>query len=90
MKNRDDRDPDRIDLESPLGLTDEPITTNPSDHLESSSDPAKRRRRARALGEDGIERPASGMGDVNVDPDGAAGIDMGYGGEGTDVTTRRR
>jgi hypothetical protein len=30
------------------------------------------------------------MGDVNVDPDGAAGIDMGYGGEGTDVTTRRR
>jgi hypothetical protein len=58
--------------------------------VEGSTDPLKRRKRARALGEDGIERENSGMGDVNVDPDGAAGIDMGYGGEGTDVTTRRR
>jgi hypothetical protein len=89
MKKREQRDADRTDLESPLGLADEAITTNASDHLESSPDPAARRRRARALGEDGIERDHSGS-DVNADPDGAAGIDMGYGGEGTDVTNRRR
>jgi len=84
------RDNDRIDLESPLGLADQPINPSAQDHLESSSDPSQRRRRARALGEDGIENPTDGLGDINVDPDGAAGIDMGYGGEGTDVTTRRR
>ena len=89
MKNKD-RDTDQLDLESPLGLADEPIATTAADHVEGSTDPAKRRRRARALGEDGIERDRTGTGDVNADPDGAAGIDMGYGGEGTDVTTRRR
>jgi hypothetical protein len=85
-KTRDDQ----IDLENPLGIADAPIAKSDADHVESSGDPLQRRRRARALGEDGIERPAGGMGDVNVDPDGAAGIDMGYGGEGTDVSTRRR
>jgi len=89
MKNKD-RDTDQLDLDSPLGLADEPIATTAADHVEGSTDPAKRRKRARALGEDGIERDHSGLGDVNVDPDGAAGIDMGYGGEGTDVTPRRR
>jgi hypothetical protein len=84
-KNHDD---DRLDLESPLGLTDAPITKTEADHVEGSSDSLKRRRRARALGEDGIERDHTGS-DVNVDPDGAAGIDMGYGGEGTDVGRRR-
>jgi len=83
-----DRSKRRSRLESPLGLTHEPIAKTPSDHLEGG-DPASRRRRARALGEDGIERPPSGMGDVNVDPDGAAGIDMGYGGEGTDIKRSR-
>jgi hypothetical protein len=84
-----DRDLDETNLENPLGLADEPITRSPSDHLESSSDPATRRRRARALGEDGIDRHSTGLGDTNVDPDGAAGIDMGYGGEGTDIKPSR-
>jgi len=86
-----DKKPDAepLDLEHPLGLADEPIVTNAADHVERSSDPSFRRRRARALGEDGIERDHTGS-DLNVDPDGAAGIDMGYGGEGTDVGTRRR
>ena len=89
MTHRDTHDPDQLDLESPLGLADEPIATTDADHVEGSHDPSMRRRRARALGEDGIERDHTGT-DVNADPDGAAGIDMGYGGEGTDVTTRRR
>ena len=83
------RDAEQLDLANPLGLADEPIVTTPSDHVENSSDPSLRRRRARALGEDGIERDHTGT-DINADPDGAAGIDMGYGGEGTDVSTRRR
>ena len=83
------RDAEQLDLENPLGLADEPIVTTPSDHVEKSSDPSLRRRRARALGEDGIERDHTGT-DINADPDGAAGIDMGYGGEGTNVSTRRR
>ena len=82
------RDKDRLDLESPLGIADEPITKTPSDHLIDDHTPESRRRRARALGEDGIERDHTGT-DINTDPDGAAGIDMGYGGEGTDVKRSR-
>ena len=75
-------------LESPLGLADEPISTTPEDHL-AGGDHASRKRRVRALGEDGIDRRSSGLGDRNTDLDGAAGIDMGYGGEGTDIKPSR-
>ena len=86
MKNRDK---DRMDLESPLGLADEPITRTSSDHLESTSSPSSRRRRARALGEDGIERRPAGTGAVTGDEhDGATSIDMGYGGDGTNISDR--
>ena len=85
MKRRDE---DHTDLESPLGLADEPITQNPEDHL-PSGDPASRRRRTRALGDDGIDRRSTGLGDLNNDLDGAAGTDMGYGGEGTDIKPSR-
>ena len=86
MKRR--HDPDHTDLESPLGLADEPITQRPEDHL-PAGDPASRRRRTRALGEDGIDRHSTGLGDLNNDPDGAASIDMGYGGDGTDIKPSR-
>jgi hypothetical protein len=75
---------DTKNLESPLGIAHEPIATTPQDHL-PPGDPSKRRSRARALGEDGIERQTDLLGDVNIDPDGAASIDMGSGGEGTDI-----
>ena len=81
-------DEDHNDLESPLGLADEPITQNPEDHL-PQGDHASRRRRTRALGEDGIDRRSTGLGDLNNDPDGAASVDMGYGGEGTDIKPDR-
>ena len=76
------------DLESPLGLADEPIAKTPADHLEGG-DPASRRRRARALGEDGIDRQSSGLGDLLGDEhDGVTSIDMGSGGDGTDLKRR--
>ena len=84
MESRN-HDRDRNDLESPLGLADEPITRTPADHIENHGDSTSRRRRARALGEDGIDRRSTGLGDTNVDSDGASGIDMGYGGDGTNV-----
>ena len=82
MKRRHDED--QTDLESPLGLADEPITQNPEDHL-PSGDPASRKRRTRALGEDGIDRRSTGLGDLNTEHDGVTGIDMGYGGSGTNI-----
>ena len=91
MDNRDhDRDDDdRMDLESPLGLAGEPVPKD--DRIRASNDEESiRRRRARAgIGHKVEERHSTGLGDLNVDPDGAAGIDMGYGGEGTDVKPSR-
>jgi hypothetical protein len=85
MANRDD---DRIDLESPLGIAGADVPKD--DRIRATNDEeSARRRRARALGETGDDRLTDGMGDLNVDPDGAAGIDMGYGGEGTDVKRSR-
>jgi hypothetical protein len=84
-----DRDLDRNDLESPLGLADEPITRTSADHIVNQGNPTSRRRRARALGEDGIDRHSTGLGDLNDDRDGATGIDMGYGGGGTGIKSSR-
>lgn len=86
-------------LGNPLGLAGAPVpatddlttghdlgTTRDDVRALDEDEVARRRARARALGE--VE--TSGMGsDVNVDPDGAAGIDMGYGGEGTDIKPSR-
>jgi hypothetical protein len=85
MDNRDrspNRDDDRIDLENPLGLADQPITRTPSDHLEDDEQ-SRARRRARALGDDEVEQSS------RDDHGGASSIDMGYGGEGTDVKPSR-
>ncbi len=88
MKDRDQNtEHHEFDLEDPLGIAREPVPAGPSDHLRNADDEATvRRRRARA-GLDGHDevQQRPGMGDTNVDPDGAAGIDMGYGGEGTGV-----
>ena len=87
MSERDRNTADEFTLDDPLGIAQEPVPTTPSDHVQglSEEEAAVRRRRARAGldGHDGRQRP--GMGDTNTDADGAAGIDMGYGGEGTDV-----
>jgi hypothetical protein len=78
-----DRDHDEA-TENPLGIARQPIVQDPADQL-PSGDPSARRRRARALGEDGIEHQTDGLGDVNRDPVGATGIDMGAGGQGHGV-----
>ena len=87
MANRNSDD--RNDLDSPLGLADEPITRTSADRIVNQGDSTSRRRRARALGEDGIDRQSTGLGDMNDDRDGATGIDMGYGGGGTNIKPSR-
>ena len=88
MKHRDHKhDPERIDLENPLGIADEPITRSPADHLpEDNSEEGLRRQRARALGEDGVEETKSSS---RTDHGGASSIDMGSGGQGTDLKSSR-
>jgi hypothetical protein len=90
MDNHDrnrDQDDDRMDLESPLGLAGEPIARDSSDIRASNDEESVRRRRARAgLGHKVEERHSSGLGDLLADEsDGATSIDMGAGGDGTDV-----
>jgi hypothetical protein len=80
MANRDD---DR-DLENPLGISGEPVPHDPLIHA-SDDEASRKRRRERALGPKVEERHSTGLGDLNTDLDGAAGTDMGYGGEGTDI-----
>ena len=79
---------ERPSLKDPLGIADEPIVQKPEDHL-PQGDHASRKRRIRALGEDGIDRRSTGLGDLNTEHDGATGIDMGSGGSGTDIKRER-
>ena len=91
MDNRDrDRDADhedRMDLEDPLGIAREPVP--PDDRIRASNDEesVRRRRKRAGIGPDFEER-STGLGDLDMDPHGATGIDMGYGGEGTNVSDK--
>jgi hypothetical protein len=87
MDNRDRKGEDRMDLDDPLGIAREPVTRD--DHIRASSDEdSSRRRRRRALGED-TEESSMGLGDLDDDPMGATGIDMGGAGKGTGVKRSR-
>lgn len=88
MEHRDRKDDAELDLENPIGIAREPIARDLSDvHPDPGDDASVRRRRARAgLGPDGDERRSSGMDDLlSGDHDGATSIDMGSGGDGTDI-----
>jgi hypothetical protein len=86
-------DEDRQDLANPLGISGEPVPQDESDRIRGASNDeatVRRRRKRAGLGPDADDRTTDGLGDLNTDPDGAAGIDMGYGGEGTDIASRPR
>ena len=87
MDNRDrSSGDDRIDLEDPLGIAREPVTKD--DRIRASCDEESvSRRRRRALGED-VEESSMGLGDLDDDPMGATGIDMGGAGKGTGIKSR--
>lgn len=85
-RDRDFDSEDRTDLEDPLGIAHEPATKDERIRA-SSDDDSVRRRRRRALGEDVEEH--TGLGNLDDDPLGATGIDMGYGGSGTGIKGSR-
>jgi hypothetical protein len=78
---------DRMDLDDPLGIAHEPVTKDDRIRASSDDDSARRRRR-RALGED-VEESSMGLGDLDDDPQGATGIDMGGAGKGTGIKRSR-
>ena len=84
-----DRDEEKNDLESPLGIAGTPVTPDAPGHLRASNEEDEaRRRRERALSADKDAPRTTGMGDVNTDHKGATGIDMGAGGSGTQVSDK--
>ena len=87
--DRKDRKDDTT-LESPLGIAGTPVTPDAPDRLRASDDEASiRRRRARAgIGPDADDRRTDGLGDLQPDHKGATGIDMGAGGDGTNISDR--
>lgn len=89
-RNRDTNDAESNDLENPLGIAREPVPQDASDRIRASDDEASvRRRRARAgLGPDGDDRTTDGLGDLNRDAKGATGIDMGAGGQDTQISSK--
>ena len=85
-RDRDSRDEDRLDLEDPLGIARQPVSTD--DRIRASNDEdSVRRRRRRALG-DAVEERRTIPG-ASDDPEGATGIDMGSGGDGHGIKTSR-
>lgn len=87
-RDRDFGDEDQLNLEDPLGLAQQRVPKD--EHIRASSDEASvRRRRKRArLGPDADDRTTDGLGDLDRDPLGATGIDMGGGGQGTDIKSK--
>ena len=88
MDNRDrdlGPDDDRMTLDDPLGIAHEPVSPDGSIRASMDED-SVRRRRKRALGEDVEVR--TGLGELDADP-GVTGIDMGSGGNGTDIKPSR-
>ena len=86
--DRDVGDKDHINLEDPLGIAREPVSKD--DRIQASSDQesVRRRRKRAGLGPE-LEERSTGLGDLDTDPSGATGIDMGYGGQGTDIKLSR-
>lgn len=92
MDNRDRkddvRDNEERELDSPLGISGQPVPKDPADRVRAGSDEAEvRRRRERGIGAENDDQ-GTGMGDVNRDHKGATGIDMGAGGHNTQVSDR--
>jgi hypothetical protein len=87
-RTRDEPEDNQPNLGNPLGLGGQPITPDASDRIRASDDASsRRRRRARAgMSADADERRTSGMDDLNPNAHGATGVDMGSGGEGTDIS----
>jgi hypothetical protein len=85
-RDRDKTDPDRPDLEDPLGIAREPVAKDERVRASMDEDSVRRRRR-RALGSK-VEKHRTIPGESD-DPEGATGADMGSGGDGHGIKRSR-
>ena len=77
---------DETSLEDPLGIAREPVSRD--SNIKASSDEDSVRRRRKRAGLDGFQERSTGIDDLDLDPHGATGIDMGYGGSGTNISDK--
>lgn len=82
-EKRDKDEPSRVG--DTLGLGDAVVPKSPDDPTASEDPASVRRRRERMSGDDDV---ASNNGTRDRGHSGATGIDMGSGGEGTDISGR--
>ena len=86
-RDRDFGDEDRMGLDDPLGIAREPVSQDSNIKASSDEESVRRRRKRAGLGPEFEER-STGIGDLDLDPHGATGIDMGYGGQGTNLSDK--
>ena len=86
-RDRDFGDEDPTSLDDPLGIAREPVGQDSNIKASSDEESIRRRRKRAGLGPEFEER-STGLGDLDLDPHGATGIDMGYGGQGTNISDK--
>lgn len=91
----DDRDrkshhDEDVNLESPLGIARTDVPKDPEIRASGDEKSVRRRRRRAGVSHEVEERRSTGIDDLDQqDPFGATGIDMGSGGQGTDIKRSR-
>jgi len=88
-RDRDPGDEDRMTLDDPLGIAREPVTHDDRIRASNDEESVRRRRKRAGIGPD-LEPRSTGLGDLDMDPNGATSIDMGYGGEGNSISTEKK
>jgi hypothetical protein len=77
MNDRErDLERDDLDLDDPLGIAREPVTKDERIHASNDEDSVRRRRKRAGLGPE-LEDRSDGLGDLDTDPSGAIGTDLG-------------
>ena len=72
---KDDSD-DSMGLDDPLGIAREPVTKDARIRASSDEESVRRRRKRAGLGPE-LEERSTGLGDLDMDPSGATGTDLG-------------
>lgn len=75
-ETEDRKDEDSMDLDDPLGIAREPVTKDDRIRASNDEESVRRRRKRAGLGTD-LEDRSTGLGDLDTDPSGAIGTDLG-------------
>lgn len=75
-EDRTDDTEERGGLDDPLGIAREPVTKDAGIRASSDEESVRRRRKRAGLGPE-LEERSTGLGDLDMDPSGATGVDLG-------------